>query len=81
MQGTSLAPLINDKTDGKKYVNGFSAYTTKAFIRDRQWKLITDHFLRKEGYKLFKLIEDPLELHDLKDRYPEIAENLKIVRS
>lgn len=77
MQGISFLPLINNKSERKRHVYGCGADRAKAFIRDEQWKLVSDHYLRKEGYRLFKLNEDPLEFLGVKDKYLKISEYSK----
>ena len=78
MQGESFFSLIDDN-GAKEWKENVFAFgdNSSAFIRTKRWKLLTDSLLRKGGFKLFDLLEDPMEKFDVKDKYPEVTKNLK----
>jgi arylsulfatase A-like enzyme len=76
MQGASFLPLLRGSGGGKDYAFGFAMDKARAFIKNNVWKLIADYG-QEDVYKLFNVIEDPQENHDVRDDYPEVSEELK----
>ena len=76
MQGESFLPLIEHGGHGKDRVFALGADAARVSIRDGQWKLVADHILREEGYKLFDLTKDATECHDVKSQYPGVMAKL-----
>jgi arylsulfatase A-like enzyme len=95
MQGINLEPLIKKDSQAQKHEVIFSEYleTEEAMVRSNRYKLIvgTGNKPRRDGYqpaksvlgpyqKLYDLIEDPAENHDLghNPRYDSVREQLTL---
>ncbi len=79
MEGKSLLPLINGRTDQHDYY-AFSETSYKPSprcIRTESWKLIYNRNSRKEAYELYDLKEDPKELRNLIEQFPVISATLR----
>lgn len=79
MQGDSLLKIIDDPNAlWKDHVFGFSSYDRyRAFVRGRQWKMVTSNIHSKNGFKMFDLLSDPKEKSNLADKDKEMEAKLK----
>lgn len=77
-QGYSLVPLFTGKKDEvREYAYSMGPYIAYA-IQNRTWKLIWDVTKPEEDQiELYFLVDDPGELNNLANDYPERARNLK----
>lgn len=89
VDGSSLIPLIQQKTDKPPREYAFSDTTPGGFqsteeqekrrinsIRTEDWKLIYNYSSEKENYLLFNLREDPKEEKNIIEDYPQIVRQL-----
>ncbi|MFX0133257.1 MAG: sulfatase [Candidatus Hodarchaeota archaeon] len=76
MEGRSFADLIKDNMEWKQNIFGFGSHG-EAFLKNGRWKLVNDNILRKKGFRLFDISQDPMEKKDVKNSHPEIAERLR----
>ena len=83
MQGTSMLAMLNgdiEATHDSDYVMGWELFGRRA-IRQGDWKILWEpsnkYFeplpkgIEADKWQLFNLAEDPAEINDLSDRYPE----------
>ncbi|MEE8349344.1 MAG: sulfatase, partial [Acidobacteriota bacterium] len=90
LEGRSLVPVINGQETGHR--TAFSQSSRAGYqeedpenvteriraVRTGDWKLIHHHYLdNPTSFELYNLLEDPLERHNLIERNPDKANQLK----
>ena len=71
-QGNSLVPaFVSNKTSGDTIL--FNEHFGARYVRYDDWKLVSK---RNEPWRLFRIVDDETELHDLSKQYPDIVEKL-----
>ena len=76
LQGRSLVPVINGNADRDfntyTYGNSHGSTPIRKFIRTPRWKLI----VTSRANRLYDLKNDPKEINNVQDQYPEVFEQL-----
>jgi len=86
VQGHSLLPLIDERPWEPKplfFASSSGGYTANEAeyqrrihaVRTERWKLIDNHW--EGSYELYDLVADSLELDNVLDRYPSVADSLR----
>jgi len=78
MEGVSLRPLIED--EDMPPLKAFYSTIPYNIVRDSRWKYRFEKSPPDGGparERLFDLVADPMELHDVADRHPEVVERMR----
>jgi len=68
--GLSLLPLLQAKQrDSHKAI--FCEHWNSAFVRSKNWKLVTLNYQDPRRWELYNLNDDPCETQNLRSKFPE----------
>ena len=74
LEGSDLSPLLDGKEPAEKREFHYGGMYNRFYIRTDDWALIAD--TRGQERKLYDLTLDKFEIHNVVDRYPNVAEEL-----